>query len=161
MKKTIDIMGVDPILFVGLNDNNIKILENHFESKIVVRGSNINLDGSKSDIEKIQLVVRNMLTLINTQGCLSMDDVNDLLLNGCSLSSNNEDHPIVLHSYKGPIFAKTKGQKSYLDAVLKKEPLPESQNPGPRITPGFTMTTFKFSWAPRHTSISARYFVMA
>ena len=91
MKKTIDIMGVDPILFVGLNDNNIKILENHFESKIVVRGSNINLDGSKSDIEKIQLVVRNMLTLINTQGSLSMDDVNDLLLNGCSISSNNED----------------------------------------------------------------------
>ena len=36
MKKIIDITGVDPIIFVGLNDNNIKILENHFNSKIVV-----------------------------------------------------------------------------------------------------------------------------
>ena len=47
MKKTIDISGVDPILFVGLNDGNIKLLENHFESKIVVRGSSVNLDGMK------------------------------------------------------------------------------------------------------------------
>ena len=34
MKKTIDITGVDPIIFVGLNDNNIKILEDYFDSKI-------------------------------------------------------------------------------------------------------------------------------
>ena len=27
MKKTINIDGVDPILFVGLNDQNIKVLE--------------------------------------------------------------------------------------------------------------------------------------
>ena len=47
MKKKIDISGVDPILFVGLNDQNIKVLEKHFESKIVVRGSNINLDGKR------------------------------------------------------------------------------------------------------------------
>ena len=122
MKKTIDIAGVDPILFVGLKDNNIKILENHFNSKIVVRGSNINLDGDKSEIEKIQLVVRNMLTLINTQGSLSQGDIADLLSNS-SLNSNsiNKEAPIVLHSHKGPIFANTKGQRSYLDAVLKND----------------------------------------
>jgi len=122
MKKIIDIAGVDPILFVGLNDNNIKVLENHFDSKIVVRGSSINLDGNKTEIEEIQLIVRNMLTLINTQGSLSTDDVNDLLSNN-SLDIDNldKDNPIVLHSHNGPIFAKTKGQKRYLDAVLKND----------------------------------------
>ena len=122
MKKIIDIAGVDPILFVGLNDNNIKVLENHFDSKIVVRGSSINLDGNKTEIEEIQLIVRNMLTLINTQGSLSIDDVNDLLSNN-SLDIDNldKDNPIVLHSHNGPIFAKTKGQKRYLDAVLKND----------------------------------------
>ena len=44
MKKKIDISGVDPILFVGLNDQNLKVLENHFNSRIVVRGSNMNLE---------------------------------------------------------------------------------------------------------------------
>ena len=30
MKKKIDIAGIDPILFVGLNDENIKLLEKSF-----------------------------------------------------------------------------------------------------------------------------------
>ena len=122
MKKIIDIAGVDPILFVGLNDNNIKVLENHFNSKIVVRGNNVNLDGDKSELEKIQLVIRNMLTLINTQGSLNENDVSDLLSNGSSdLIDIHSENPIVLHSHKGPIFANTKGQRAYLNAVLNND----------------------------------------
>ena len=122
MKKTIDIAGVDPILFVGLNDNNLKILENHFNSKIVVRGNNVNLDGDKSELEKIQLVIRNMLTLINTQGSLNKNDVSDLLSNDlANLSDIQSESPVVLHSHKGPIFANTKGQRAYLNAVLNND----------------------------------------
>ena len=123
MKKKIDIAGVDPILFVGLNDENIKLLENHFESKIVVRGSFMNIEGKKNEISHIELVVRNMLTLINKQGTLSSEDVSDLL----SFDSLKEEkilsieNPVILHSHKGPIFAKTKGQKLYLKAVLKND----------------------------------------
>ena len=123
MKKKIDIAGIDPILFVGLNDENIKVLEKSFKSKIVVRGNVMNIDGNKSEINDIELVVRNMLTLINQQGSLSSDDVNDLL----SFKELNDDkvlsidNPVVLHSHKGPIFARTKGQKLYLKAVLKDD----------------------------------------
>jgi len=123
MKKKIDIAGIDPILFVGLNDENIKLLEKSFKSKIVVRGNVMNIDGNKSEINDIELVVRNMLTLINQQGSLSSDDVNDLL----SFKELNDDkvlsidNPVVLHSHKGPIFARTKGQKLYLKAVLKDD----------------------------------------
>ena len=124
MKKKIDIAGVDPILFVGLNDENIKRLENYFKSKIVIRGNSMNIDGTKDEISHIQLVVRNMLTLINKQGSLSVTDVDDLLsfdsLEDKEIISSGDD-PIVLHSHKGPIFAKTRGQKLYLDAVLKND----------------------------------------
>jgi phosphate starvation-inducible PhoH-like protein len=123
MKKKIDIAGIDPILFVGLNDENIKLLEKSFKSKIVVRGNVMNIDGNKSEINDIELVVRNMLTLISQQGSLSSDDVNDLLsfkeLNDNKILSI--DNPVVLHSHKGPIFARTKGQKLYLKAVLKDD----------------------------------------
>ena len=123
MKKKIDIAGIDPILFVGLNDENIKLLEKSFKSKIVVRGNIMNVDGDKSEINHIELVVRNMLILINKQGSLSSEDVSDLL----SFKELRDDkvlsieNPIVLHSHKGPIFAKTKGQKLYLEAVLKND----------------------------------------
>ena len=64
-EKTINIDGVDPILFVGLNDQNIKVLGESYNSKIVVRGSSMNLDGKKEEIIDIELVVQNMLTIIN------------------------------------------------------------------------------------------------
>ena len=123
MKKKINIDGVDPILFVGLNDQNIKVLEKHYDSKIVVRGSSMNLDGKKDEIQHIELVVQNMLTIINKKGSLSVEDVNDLIthndLNNNTISE--EQDLIILHSHSGPIFARTKGQKKYLKAVLQND----------------------------------------
>ena len=123
MKKKLDISGVDPILFVGLNDENIKALEKHFKSKIVVRGNSMNLDGKKDEINHIKLVVQNMLTIINKKGSLSLEDVNNLLVHD-DLNNNdisNHQDVIVLHSYSGPIFARTEGQKKYLKAVLEND----------------------------------------
>ena len=123
MKKKLDISGVDPILFVGLNDENIKVLEKHFKSKIVVRGNSMNLDGKKDEINHIKLVVQNMLTIINKKGSLSLEDVNNLLVHD-DLNNNdisNHQDVIVLHSYSGPIFARTEGQKKYLKAVLEND----------------------------------------
>ena len=123
MKKKINIGGVDPILFVGLNDQNIKVLEKHYDSKIVVRGSSMNLDGKKDEIQHIELVVQNMLTIINKKGSLSVEDVNDLIIHD-DLNNNNiseEQDLIILHSHNGPIFARTKGQKKYLKAVLESD----------------------------------------
>ena len=123
MKKKINIDGVDPILFVGLNDQNIKVLEKHYDSKIVVRGSSMNIDGKKDEIMHIELVVQNMLTIINKKGSLSIEDVNDLITHD-DLSNNkitDEQNLIVLHSHSGPIFARTKGQKKYLKAVLEND----------------------------------------
>ena len=123
MKKKLDISGVDPILFVGLNDENIKALEKHFKSKIVVRGNSMNLDGKKDEINHIKLVVQNMLTIINKKGSLSLEDVNNLLVHD-DLNNNdisNHQDVIVLHSHSGPIFARTEGQRKYLKAVLEND----------------------------------------
>ena len=68
MKKTINIDGVDPILFVGLNDQNIKVLEESYNSKIVVRGSSMNLNGKKEEIIDIELA--KLFNRINELGYL-------------------------------------------------------------------------------------------
>ena len=123
MKKTINIDGVDPILFVGLNDQNIKVLEESYNSKIVVRGNIMKLDGKKDEITDIELVVQNMLTIINQQGSISIDDIRDLISNDDLLNNDLSDQKdiIVLHSHGGPIFARTKGQKKYLNATLDND----------------------------------------
>jgi phosphate starvation-inducible PhoH-like protein len=120
MKKTINIAEVDPILFVGLNDQNIKVLEGHYDSKIVVRGSSMNVEGKKEEINHIELVVQNMMTIINKKGSLSIEDVSDLIMHN-DLANNkisDEQEIVILHSHGGPIFAKTIGQKKYLKSIL-------------------------------------------
>ena len=123
MKKTINLDGVDPILFVGLNDQNIKVLEGHYDSKIVVRGSSMKIEGKKEEINQIELVVQNMMTIINKKGSLSIEDVSDLIMHN-DLSNNkisDDQEIVVLHSHSGPVFAKTKGQKKYLKAILEND----------------------------------------
>ena len=123
MKKTINLDGVDPILFVGLNDQNIKVLEGHYDSKIVVRGSSMKVEGEKEEINHIELVVQNMMTIINKKGSLSIEDVSDLIMHN-DLSNNkisDNQEIVVLHSHSGPVFAKTKGQKKYLKAILEND----------------------------------------
>ena len=123
MKKTINLDGVDPILFVGLNDQNIKVLEGHYDSKIVVRGSSMKIEGKKEEINHIELVVQNMMTIINKKGSLSIEDVSDLIMHN-DLSNNkisDDQEIVVLHSHSGPVFAKTKGQKKYLKAILEND----------------------------------------
>ena len=79
VEKKIDISGVDPLSFVGMRDENIKALEKEFDSKIVVRGSSVNLDGKKDDLEIIQVIMNDMLSTINHKGFVDVDDVNSLI----------------------------------------------------------------------------------
>ena len=115
MKKTINIDGVDPILFVGLNDQNIKVLEESYNSKIVVRGSSMNLDGKKEEIIDIELVVQNMLTIINQKGSISIDDIRDLISNDDLLNNDlsDEKDTIVLHSHGGPILLEQRSKEIF------------------------------------------------
>ena len=121
MKKIFDISLVDPLSFIGSNDKNIKLLENNFSTSIIVRGSEIKLDGKKDEVEILNTIFTNMLSTVESKGLIEENDVQDLidiartskdfLLNGL------DENRIILHTYKGTVCAKTNGQRKYLDAV--------------------------------------------
>ena len=56
MKKNFDINLVDPLSFTGVNDKNIKLIEDNFSTGIVIRGSKIKLDGDKQEIDIISKI---------------------------------------------------------------------------------------------------------
>ena len=125
MKKNIDISGVDPLAFVGPSDTNIKEITKKFDSKIVVRGNRVSIDGDKKEIIVISSLIKSMLSTINKKGFVDSDDVTSLM--NISLSSengsaviDNDDH-IVLYTHKGIISARTKGQIKYLNSVLNND----------------------------------------
>ncbi len=116
---------VDALSFIGPKDENIKLIEESFKSKIVVRGDEIIVDGMKKEIEIINLLVNDMIITINNKGFVEKDDVK-LLINlsksgQSSIDFIDSDSPIILHTHRGAIYAKTKGQKAYLKAVKEND----------------------------------------
>ena len=121
MKKIFNISTVDSLSFSGPNDQNLKLIESSFESKIVVRGSDVMVDGKKKEIEIINVLIEDMIITINKKGFVDVEDI-DALINlakagQSSVDITNNDSAIVLHTHKGTISAKTDGQKEYLKAV--------------------------------------------
>ena len=126
MKKVLEINDISPLILSGINDENIKLLEKSFESLIVLRGNKITLDGKKKEVELISQIFQEMTSIAIKKDCVSINDVKTLI----NLSESNdkiisnidsEGDAVILNSHKGPILAKTPGQKKYLKAVLKND----------------------------------------
>lgn len=120
MKKNFDISLVDPLSFIGTNDRNIKILENNFSTNIVVRGSQIKLNGNKNEVITLNDILNKMLALVEKKGYINDTDVYDFINMKDvpeSESTLNEEDKVILHTFKGTVYAKTLGQKKYLKAV--------------------------------------------
>ena len=79
------------------------------------------LDGTKTDIKLVELVVNEMMITINNKGFIEPEEIRtylESLANGDPVSMNgNGDEPVVLYTHKGLVCARTGGQKKYLDAV--------------------------------------------
>ena len=87
----------------------------------MVRGSAMQLDGTKADIKLVELAVNEMMLTINNKGFIEPEEIRtylESLINGDPVSMNgNGDEPVVLYTHKGSVRARTGGQKKYLDAV--------------------------------------------
>ena len=46
----LQLKDIDPMIFAGTRDQNIKLIENNFSSKIVLRGNELYLDGKKNEL---------------------------------------------------------------------------------------------------------------
>ena len=111
--------------FAGASDKNIKFIEKSFKSKIVLRGDELLVDGSKDEIKILQKLVTEMLNTILRKESISISDIKVLLNSQIVNSNENKDYlideKIVLHTHKEPVYAKTKGQIKYLKAVLDND----------------------------------------
>ena len=121
MKKNFDINLVDPLSFTGVNDKNIKLIEDNFSTGIVIRGSKIKLDGDKQEIDIISKIFNNMLNIIEKKGYVEENEIEHFIKNTTIesdlVNKDSIDNKVILYTYKGIVYAKTNGQKKYLDAV--------------------------------------------
>ena len=105
----------------GSFDENIRLIEAHYNVKIVSRGSELKISGDAENVSKATRAINGLLMLINRGEALSEQNIRYVL------SLVNEGNENKLSEMKGdcvcitakgkPIKPKTLGQKKYLEAI--------------------------------------------
>ena len=126
MKKLVKLKDVDPILFSGPADSNLAFIENKIKAKMMLRGNEIHLNGSKNDITKAESLINDMVYTINLKGFINEDDIETLLFSSENKSNkidskNGLADQVILYTHKGAVVAQTSGQKKYYKAVIDND----------------------------------------
>ncbi|MBT4707017.1 MAG: PhoH family protein [Candidatus Marinimicrobia bacterium] len=123
MKKTFEIKGVDLTELYGIGDQNILFLEKSLPLNINIRGNSIFCQGLKKDLEHFSVILGHMVDSIKKGNNLSTKDVNQLLAMNMQKSLDNKKsiNNVIFYGKKGPIHAKTDGQRNLLESLYKNE----------------------------------------
>ena len=109
----------------GVKDENLEVLEDHFQVEISLRGDEMTLVGEKENLEKTKKVIFSLLKLIVSGVSISRRDVvyAQKLVEKDKLDQLSELYHIKIAStYNGKlIYPKTLGQKSYYYALKNND----------------------------------------
>ena len=123
MEKTIEMKGMDLGMLFGPADANLKLLEDAFASKIIVRGNIIKIDGDKKEVPVIHEVFHEMGSTLNRKGSLTQDDVK-ALIRITAIQNGHESQQldtVVHYGRKGAISGRTDGQNADIKIVRKND----------------------------------------
>jgi len=73
--KIISLEGIDLLNFSGINDKNLNLIKDYFDSTIVLRGDTIFLKGETDELKVIEKVINELIFLQKRQGEISQKDV--------------------------------------------------------------------------------------
>jgi len=125
-EKKIKFTNIDMLSLLGLNDVNIKVIEERFDISIVVRGDTVTVQGSAQQTEQVEKVFKELGYILSKNGELHVNDVETvidlILVNGdaaipkniASTLRSDEIDSVVLYTRNGIIKAKTPKQRDYL-----------------------------------------------
>ncbi len=124
VEKKLTLNNIDMLSLLGVNDSNLHILEDRFNSTISVRGDLVNIKGVLEEVELVEKVVKEMEYVLNTTGRLNRNDVETILnltVAGKEVITEEEFDSIVLYTKNDIVKAKTAGQKKYFQVANKND----------------------------------------
>ena len=114
-------IDVDPTLFLGVQDRNLRLLEKAFESiSLVARDRELRIEGPGSEVNRLLDVVSSMLMKVKNGDGLNDSDLRILLEESereQAVPENYQDHTVIITNAKRRIFPRTVGQHQYIQAV--------------------------------------------
>lgn len=124
IEKIITLDNVDMMSLLGINDANLKPIDDRFNTTVIVRGENVFIKGVPDEVEAVEKIFREMIYVLNTTGRLNSSDVMtimELTLQGKEIISEKEYDTIVLYTKNDVIKAKTPTQIKYFQTVRRND----------------------------------------
>jgi phosphate starvation-inducible PhoH-like protein len=123
-EKRLTLDNVDMLSLLGTNDSNLKLIEDHFNASIIVRGENVTIKGVVEEVDVIEKILKEMVYVLNTSSRLERNDIEtilDLTLQGKEIVSEKEFDSIILYTKNDAIKARTPGQINYVKTAVKDD----------------------------------------
>lgn len=122
--KKIKLTNVDMAILLGINDQNLNLIESYFNTNISVRGETIIFDGTPEEIEILEKVFNELAFLVNKNKQLTQQDIElviQLAKNGKEVVSDNDINSAILFTKNDVIKAKTPGQFEFIKIARKHD----------------------------------------
>lgn len=129
MRKTISIPGINQLSLLGLKDENLKLLEEVFNAKIVVRGANIILiSDQETELSQVEKIFLELISIIERGHDVTLNDVHTLIdLVKFGKETKKTESPltnlsnVILYTKDGAISPRTPGQTQLFDSSQKND----------------------------------------
>lgn len=112
---------VDPIRFFGVQDRNLRILQEAFgELNLVGRDRELLIEGPGSEVNRVLSVVGRMLGRLKKDDGLSEEDLRIIIEESAkeeAVPDNYQDGTVLITNAKRRVYARTAGQYQYIQAV--------------------------------------------
>jgi len=122
-KRILSLEGIGPLELLGAQDRNIRLIEDHFDEKLVVRGDRIMVEASPENLEKITTILERLIRIAGSGRAVTEDDVLSLIRGGETERGQREtlDRDVVFHSRtkRRGIVPRSIRQKEYVDTIRK------------------------------------------
>lgn len=126
IEKVVTLDNISLIDFLGIENKNIQSLADAFpKSKIVSRGSEILIQGSTSEIIRIQDILNSLIAHYHKYGSVTEENVKNYIATGEDAEPElpeTEKGEVIIYGMKGnPIKPKTKNQKKLVKLVEEND----------------------------------------
>ncbi len=110
------------VALLGQRDELLKLIEGAFESRILVRGNEITIEGDKAETERLATLFEELLNLVSAGQVLTAESVGhtiNLIKDDEATTPADVLRDVVLSARGKSIAPKTVGQKRYVDAIRR------------------------------------------
>jgi phosphate starvation-inducible PhoH-like protein len=122
-EKIIEIVGIDPVLILGVNDQKLKLIRKYFPKlKLVSRGNTIKVNGEPDVVELFEKKFELLMRHVNRYNTLTENNIENLMLQDEEQIPFKDHGETIVHGNGGILIkARTANQRKLVKASLEND----------------------------------------